>query len=288
MRNHLQILTRSSIWAIRPEAALTAVLQIAGVQALGEWEAAKPYVQGKGTNKLAVIPIQGVLTNDGPAWLGSNYATIASAAEQAANDPSVKHVVLAVDSPGGEVTGCPETAAMLAALAKQKPVSAIVEGCSASAAYWLASQANTITLTPSGEVGSVGVRMMHADVSKMLETQGVKVTELHAGEFKTEWSPFAPLSEDAKADMQNRLDATHTDFVNAVATGRGPRASAEIKDRRFGEGRMFSSSEALNHGLVDSVKSAREFYRSVMPAQEDVTASPAFPIRARLEIARRR
>ena len=55
-------------------------------------------------------------------------------------------------------------------------MSAIVEGTAASAAYWLANQAGNITLTPSGEVGSVGVRMMHVDMSKMLENDGIKVT----------------------------------------------------------------------------------------------------------------
>jgi ClpP class serine protease len=80
-----------------------------------------------------------VLTKDGPAWYGSNYDGIVTAAEKAAGDPDVKRIVLAVDSPGGEVIGCPEAAAALAQIAKTKPVSAVVEGCCASAAYWLTS-----------------------------------------------------------------------------------------------------------------------------------------------------
>ncbi len=131
-----------------------------GVGVFG-WEAAKPSVQVKGPHKIVVIPVQGVLTKDGPSWLGSSYDSIADAAEKAAADPSVKRVVLSVDSPGGEVTGLPETATVLAQVAKVKPVSSIVEGMAASAAYWLASQSSDVTLTPSGEVGSVGVRMMH-------------------------------------------------------------------------------------------------------------------------------
>jgi signal peptide peptidase SppA len=283
---NIYLLTRSPLWAIKSEAVLDAIARASAARAAGEWEAAKPSVQGKGANKMAIIPVEGVLTKDGPAWYGSNYNGITSALESAGADPDVKRIVLSVDSPGGEVTGLPETAAVLAQVAKAKPVSAIVTGTSASAAYWLTSQARDVTLTPSGEVGSVGVRMMHMDVSKMLDDMGVKITELHAGDFKTEWSPYKSLSDDAKANMQTRLDSMHQDFINAVATGRGPRASAEVAQKRFGEGRMFGSNDAMTHGLVDKIQSARDFYRAIAPAQEE---GPAFGLpRAHLEIARRR
>lgn len=287
MRSNIELLTRSTFWAIRAEAALPVVLQLTGIQAPGTWEAAKPSVSGKSGNKVAIIPIEGVLTNDGPAWLGSNYGTIATAAENALNDPNVKRVILSVDSPGGEVTGLPETVAVLANLAKAKPVSAIVEGTAASAAYWLTSQASDITLTPSGEVGSVGVRMMHADISAMLENAGVTITELYSGDFKTEWSPYKPLSEEAKTDMQPRLEAVHQSFIKDIATGRGTRVTPEVSQKRFGEGRMFDAPEARNHGLIDNVQSSRDFYRAVMPQPEEAQ-NAGFPIRARLELERTR
>jgi signal peptide peptidase SppA len=262
MRNQIQLLTRSALWAIRPEAVSEAILSLS-VEAPTR-SAPKP-IQG-GADKIAVIPIQGVLTKDGPAWYGTNYDTIGKAVEDAAANPDVKHIVLAVDSPGGEVTGLPETAALIAEAAKVKPVTAMVDGMSASAAYWLASQANSIVLTPSGEVGSVGVRTMHVDVTKMMEDQGYKVTELSSGDFKTEWSPYKPVSEEAKADMLTRLQATHREFVDAVATGRGSRATREMRAARFGEGRMFSSSAAMTHGLVDRVQSSRAFFKTIASA----------------------
>ena len=267
-----------TLWAIRPEATMTVLRLIARDMAATppvtdgngkvvmvgtSWTAAKPTVQGPTGNKVAVIPVQGVLTNDGPSYYGTNYQTIADPAEKAAADPDVKRIILSVDSPGGEVTGLPETAAVLARVNAVKPISAIVEGASASAAYWLTSQASDITLTPSGEVGSAGVRMMHVDMSQMLANEGYKVTEMHSGDFKTEWSPYQTLSDDAKADMQTRLDASHRDFINAVSKGRGGRVSAETKRSRFGEGRMFSSTDALKQGLVDRVQPTREFYQAL-------------------------
>lgn len=287
MEKRLNILSRmnsSPIWAIHPDAALAAIAHLIEPDA-STWQAAKPSVQGRGSNKLGIIPIQGVLSKDGPAYYGSNYEAIGNAAENFANDPSVMYVVLAIDSPGGEVTGCPEAAASLAALAKVKPVSTMVDGQCASAALWLGSQANDIHITPSGEIGSVGVRMMHFDVSKMLDDMGVKVTELFSGQFKTEWSPYKPLSEEAQADMQPRLNAVHQDFINAVASGRGNRASAAIKASRFGGGRMFNAKEALGHGLVDQVIPISAFLRSVMQTRQ----SPGLALRrAALEVERNR
>ncbi|HZP06769.1 MAG TPA: S49 family peptidase [Terracidiphilus sp.] len=292
MKFLIDLLSRVPIWAIKEDAAVPALLGLqramhlnAGLHnGLGVWEAAKPRTMGTGAGKVAVVPIQGVLTMDGPSWYGSNYNTIGESVEAAAGNPEVKHIVLAVDSPGGEVTGVPETAALIAAAAKIKPVSAIVEGQSASAAYYLTSQARDIALTPSGEVGSVGVRMMHLDVSNMMDDWGVKVTELYSGDFKTEWSPYKPLSADAKEAMLPRLQEVHAGFVNAVQAGRGPRLSQYMREKRIGEGRMFSSSDALLHGMVDKLQSSRDFFRALLPPQEAVSA--AFPLHSRHEIER--
>ena len=287
-----RILARSPLWALLPNRMSMLTLGLANMPDVFDmsWEAAKPSVTGKTGNKMMTIPITGVLTKDGPSWLGNNYDSIADAAEKAAADPDVKRIVLSVDSPGGEVTGLPETAAVLASVAKVKPVSAMVEGISASAAYWLTSQSQDITLAPSGEVGSVGVRMMHADISKMLEDAGVKITEMYSGDFKTEWSPYKPLTEDAQADMQKRLTAVHQDFIDSVSNGRGNRTTEDIKKARFGEGRMFSATDAMTHGLVDKVTSPREYYRAITPPVEQEVSAPAFglPRRARLEVEKHR
>lgn len=285
---NLDALFHSPLWAILPEAFTALLLKISSRTAFEAFKPTLGKVQSS-TNKVAVIPIEGVLTKD-CSWCGTTYGSIADAAEGAASDPKVKRIVLAVDSPGGEVTGLPETAEVIRRAANVKPVHAVVEGMSASAAYWLTSQATDITLTPSGEVGSVGVRMMHADVSKMLEDAGYKVTELSAGKFKTEWSPFSPLTDAAKEDMQQRLNGVHRQFLTDIASGRGARAGARIRANRFGEGRMFSGREALRHGLVDALQSPREFYRAAAVSRDAMEERPLATRlqRARLELARLR
>jgi ClpP class serine protease len=124
-------------------------------------------------------------------WGGTAYPDIQDAVERASSDPSVTEIIMLVDSPGGDVAGLPETASIIAQAGQVKPVTAMVTGMAASPAYWLASQANTIVLTPSGEVGSVGVLTIHADITKMLDRAGIKLTTIQASKYKTDFSPFS-------------------------------------------------------------------------------------------------
>ena len=131
-----------------------------------------------------------------------------------------------VDSPGGLIDLVPETAALIRTVRETKPVIAVANTYAASAAYWLASQASDLVVTPSGEVGSIGVYMPHLDVSGWEEQQGVKTTLISAGKYKTERSPFEPLSDEAAAAMQDTVDKYYGMFTYGVAVGRG--TSAEI------------------------------------------------------------
>ena len=199
------------------------------------------------------VGIFGVLgQND---WFAdSDYADIRASVKRALADSQARTIDLLVDSPGGSVLGLPETADVMHAANRVKPVRAFVTGIAASAAYWLASQASTITLTPSGEVGSVGVLDLHADISKALENAGVKVTAVVAGERKVERAPFVPLSEDTKAHMQAEVNRWYCDFLSAIRRGRGTRVAPNSV---FGNGRMLGSRDALTAGMVDFIGGAQ-------------------------------
>jgi signal peptide peptidase SppA len=180
----------------------------------------------------------------------TDYSAIRSGVQRALADPNAKTVDLVIDSPGGSVLGLPETADVIHAANRVKPVRAFVTGIAASAAYWLASQASTVTLTPSGEVGSVGVLDIHADITQALANSGVKLTAVTAGEYKTERAPFVSLTDDAKAHMQDSVNAWYGEFLGAIRRGRGARVSASSN---YGGGRMFGSRDALAAGLVDFI-----------------------------------
>jgi signal peptide peptidase SppA len=215
---------------------------LAGPEARTPQPSTRPILAG-------AVGIFGVL-GQGEWFSETDYGTIRAQVKRALADPSVKTVDLLVDSPGGSVLGLPETADVIHRANKIKPVRAFVTGIAASAAYWLASQASTITLTPSGEVGSVGVLDLHADISKALDNQGVKITAVTAGEHKVERAPFTPLSDGAKAHMQEGVNAWYGDFLSAIRRGRGVRAHA---GSTFGGGRMLRAPDALVSGMVDFV-----------------------------------
>ncbi len=196
-----------------------------------------------------MVHVVGVL-GQGDGWADTDYGVIRASVERQLADPSIKTIDLLVDSPGGSVLGLPETADVIHAANRIKPVRAFVSGIAASAAYWLASQASTITLTPSGEVGSVGVLDLHADISKALDNAGVKVTAVTAGEHKVERAPFTPLSDSAKGHMQEGVNAWYGDFLSAIRRGRGARVRT---DSNYGGGRMLNSRDALALGMVDFI-----------------------------------
>lgn len=168
-----------------------------------------------------------------------------------AADPTIETIFLDIDSPGGYVTGTQEAADAVFAARKKKRVVALVNPLAASAAYWIASQAETIIGVPSADVGSIGVFMTHYDCSKMLEDAGIKPTYIFAGEYKVEGNSTQPLGDEAKAWFQSEVDGTYSDFVNAVARGRGVSA-ATVMDK-FGKGRCYGAKLAKKLGMIDEI-----------------------------------
>jgi ClpP class serine protease len=92
---------------------------------------------------------------------------------------------------------------------------------------------------------------VHVNQAKALEAQGVEVTLVSAGEYKTEGSEFAPLSTEGRAEMQRMVDKTYSKFVASVARNRGV-AAAKVKSD-YGKGRIVPADEALSAGMIDKV-----------------------------------
>lgn len=206
---------------------------------------------------VAVLPLYGVIApkasmvQGASSPSGTGLDAFAQMFRGALADPSVGSILIDVDSPGGQVDGVPELAAEIRDARGQKPIVAIANTCAASAAYWIASQADEVVVSPSGEVGSVGVYAAHQDLSGMLEQDGVKMTLISAGKFKVEGNPFEPLSEEARAAIQADVDSFYSMFVGDVAKGRGVKADDVRAD--YGEGRMVLAKAAVGAGMADRV-----------------------------------
>lgn len=203
---------------------------------------------------IAVVPVYGILSHrmhlfSNVSQSGTSAEALTLAIRQAVADPNVSAIVLDVDSPGGSVHGIQELAETIAASRGTKPVVAVANSLAASAAYWIASQADELVVTPGGQVGSIGVFAMHDDVSKAAEAKGVRRTYISAGKYKVEGNPFEPLGDEARAAMQATVDAYYDRFVRAVARGRGVSLTAVREG--FGQGRVVLSSDAVEAGMAD-------------------------------------
>lgn len=200
----------------------------------------------------ALITLHGVATYD-LQYVPYCFSTLllSQIMGRLAADPSIDTIILDIDSPGGMVTGTKEAADAVYAAAKKKQVIGLVNPLCASAAYWIASQCSRIVGVPSADVGSIGVFMCHYDCSAMLADAGIKPTYIFAGEYKVEGNSSEPLSEEGKAFYQSEVDQTYSDFINAVARGRG--VTAQVVLDKFGKGRCYAAPVAKKLGMIDEI-----------------------------------
>jgi len=214
------------------------------------------------SGSVAVIPVYGVIEHHAD-WMmelfgdGVSIDGLREALRAALADPEVKAVVLDIDSPGGGVAGVTELANEIRSVrGGDKPIVAVANAWAGSAAYWLASQADELVMSPSGQVGSIGVYAVHQDVSRMLDEMGVTTTVVSAGPHKTEGNMFEPLTDEARDELQSKVDATYAQFVADVAAGR--RVSTDQVEADFGGGRMLVAKAALVAGMVDRIETLGE------------------------------
>jgi signal peptide peptidase SppA len=255
----------------------------------------------------AVIPAHGVAVYDVDfqPYCFSTLALSRTVAAAAA-DPTVENIAIDIDSPGGYVTGTQEAADAVYAARKKKAVVALVNPLAASAAYWIASQAETIIGVPSADVGSIGVFMTHYDLSEAFAEAGIRPTFIYAGKHKVEGNSMQPLAAEAKAFYQTQVDATYSDFTKAVARGRS--TSVQTVLQNFGKGRCYDAQTALKLGMIDAIApidaamqrvvsgtlpgrnapSAAAGYRAQLAAHAATSPLPGDRYRAVIEMERQR
>ena len=215
----------------------------------------------RSAGNVGILPVYGVLAQRMNMMSdisgGSSTEQIAVQFREMLHDDNVKAIILDFDSPGGTVYGTEELAQeIFDSRGAGKPIVAQVNSTAASGAYWLASQADEIVVTPSGQAGSIGVYRIHEDVSKMLEASGVTTSIIKAGANKIEDNPLQPLSDDAREAMQNRVNQSYQIFVQAVARGRNT-SKAGVLDG-MGQGRMFGAADLIDRGMADRIATLPE------------------------------
>jgi len=220
-------------------------------------EAAREAVGGRADRALyrvadgvAHLEIRGTLMND-PSWIEEllglapslTYDEIVEAIDRANADEAVGRIVLEIDSPGGYVDGVDYAATAIAA--SDKPVEARVGGMAASAAYWLASQADRIVATSRlSAFGSIGVALT------AFKEPGVYQIASRAAPKKRP----DPETPEGQAAIREELDAIHAIFAGDVARGRG--VDLEKVNADFGQGGTMLAERALAAGMIDALEYA--------------------------------
>lgn len=208
----------------------------------------KPFAFADG---VAIIPFHGSMINrfSGSYGYVTGYNFIDRQMAAAMSDDDVTMIVGDFNTYGGEAAGCFERSNMIYEMRGEKPMLAVVDSNCYSAGYALASAFDSITVTPTGGVGSIGVVAMHMDISAMLDKFGVKVTFIHFGDQKVEGNPYEKLSAPAKERIQKSVNQSGDKFVSLVARNRDIDA-AVVKDTQAA---VYRAEEALALGLIDTI-----------------------------------
>ena len=214
----------------------------------------------------------------------TEYGAIADALTAAADDPAVRGIVLEIDSPGGEVGGLFDLVDGIGAIRQRsgKPLWAVASEAALSAAYAIASAADRLYVTRTGEVGSVGVVAVHLDESGADAMAGLKWTLIHAGARKTDGNPHEPLSPRVTAEIQADVDHLYDHLVALVAANRGLSADSrsrhrgrDLPRRPGGQGRPRRSGRHRLAGHRRSGGGAGDEAHPRRPAREPRRYSPS-------------
>ena len=205
---------------------------------------------------VAVIPVVGPMFKRASffsRFFGDRSMTgMARSIRSAADNQEVKAIVLDIDSPGGTVSGTEAFGNAIFGVRGKKPIVSFANGCMCSAAYWSGSGADKVVAEKSAVVGSIGVVLVHYEVSELYKKWGIKPTVITAGQYKAIGNDVEPLSEKARSVIQGQLDTIYGLFVDTVARNRN---CSREKALAMADGKLFIGEQAVEEGLVDSVGS---------------------------------
>lgn len=212
------------------------------------------------SERVAVINIEGTIVSGAESndnfFSQTNGVTSGSIMRQireAANDDSVKALLLRIDSGGGSATAAEEVGRELKRFKEKtkKPIVAAMGNTGASAAYWIAVcssdkvYANATTLT-----GSIGVYMPYMNTEELFKKIGISSSKIKSGPYKDIMTNDRAMTPEEQTILQNIVNEIYNEFVATVAAGR---KMEESKVRVLADGRVYTGFQAKNLGLVDEI-----------------------------------
>jgi len=196
-----------------------------------------------GGDRIALVAVEGAITD---------AREVVAQLHRYRDQPNVKAVVLRIDSPGGAVAPSQEIYTEVVKFRREtgKLVVASLGGVAASGGYYVAAATDRIVANPGTITGSIGVIMQIPNLGGLLEKVGIRATIIKSGQYKDLASITRDLTEPERQILQGVMDDVHSQFIEAVATGR---RMERAKVEPLADGRIFSGRQALGLGLVDEL-----------------------------------
>ena len=198
--------------------------------------------------------------------------TIIKVLRDVRNRPSVKAVVLRVDSPGGSAQASEEIWREVARCRERKPVIACFSDLAASGGYYVAVAADSLVARPSTITGSIGVFAGKLNVLGLYRKLGLNVETVSRGRHAEMLSAFRDFTPEEAAKFEQQMGVVYRTFVDRVAAGRAM-DPADVDS--VAQGRVWSGVSARQHRLVDALGGFDEALRM---ARERAGVDPATPV----------
>ena len=165
-------------------------------------------------------------------------------------DPSIKGVILRINSPGGSVGPTQEIFREVIKLKEKKKVFVSMGSLCASGGYYLAAAGEKVYANPSTITGSIGVIMQSVILEDLLKKIGVKSNTIKAGDLKDAGTPFREMTPDERAYLNEVVKNIHEQFIKDIAAGRNMDLE---KARKLADGRIYTGLQAKELGLIDNI-----------------------------------
>ena len=204
------------------------------------------------TDSISLIRMEGVISgSQSSGLLGGASITPESIIEQlisAEKNPSIKAIIIRVNSGGGSAAASQEIFEELKKI--KKPVVVSVGDICASGAYYISCAADKIVANRSSSIGSIGVIMQITNLEELYKKLGITYTTIKAGKYKGAGSPDRPLTDEEQGLLQEQTFKVYDQFINDVAHSRNIPVE---KVKEIATGWVYLGTEALDLGLIDKI-----------------------------------
>jgi len=196
------------------------------------------------TGKGGVSPLNG-------SSIGSD--SMVEAIQEADRDPTVKAIVLRVDSPGGSALA--SDLIWHAIVQCKKPIIASMGDVAASGGYYISMGCNKIYAEPGTVTGSIGVLGGKFVTGAVFDWAGIKTDVVSRGKNAGLMSTSQPWNPDEREKVQGIMREVYDQFLGKVIQGRKASGTEFTKEKllTLAGGRIWTGRQAKANGLVDTL-----------------------------------